>query len=67
MASWQGKGDNGRNKFSLPYERWTFRYHLLPEGEMDRENLANKVLFENGDVLDTKDLDPHLLKPLLRW
>jgi len=54
--------------FSLPYQGVDLAATLsCLKGEWIKKISANKVLFENGDVLDTENLDPQLLKPLLRW
>lgn len=66
----RGKGDTMEKEwdFSLPYEKVDLPATIsCLKGKWIGKISANKVLFENGDVLDTENLDPHLLKPLLRW
>lgn len=53
---------------SLPYEGVDLAATLsCLKGEWIKKISANKILYENGEVLDTENLDPQLLKPLLLW
>jgi len=54
--------------FALPYQGVDLAATLsCLKGEWIRKTSAREISFENGEVIDTENLDPQLLKPLLRW